>query len=457
MRVLLLAGVVSSWGCSALLDLNQCNQDRDCARYGVDGGALYCTPDHLCTTDVPAAQLCAVDPDNDPPGANVTIAGLFRLTGPNVTSGPNRSKAVSMAIGEINQGGGRKIRLVLCDTGGIPAQAKKALGWAADHFGAVASVGPDSSAEVIGLATPGDSAVAEHDFLVVSDAATAPQISGLDDGGLIWRTAVDDGIQARALATLVPAGTTEIADAYINTSYGQGFNASFIGALTAPLPVPTAKGFDAPEPPSDVVSFLQGQAPQVALVVADSTAPSWIAALGTGGSALMSTQYLFTDAAHTPSLFSLMPAKDVLDRTSGSAPAHPSGQLYSAFSGTYMGKYGIDPSVTAFVANAYDAAYCIAIAMGAVPVDKPLTGHGIAAGMALLSTKSGTPIDVGPNGFSTAYSALASGGQIDLTGVSGPIDFDPDTGDTISGAIELWKVDTSGAMPAFKTYMTINP
>jgi hypothetical protein len=67
-----------------------------------------------------------------------------------------------------------------------------------------------------------------------------------------------------------------------------------------------------------------------------------------------------------------------------------------------------------------------------------------------MSDGAGTAVVVGPNNISAGVTTLQMGGTINLVGTSGPIDFD-DHGDVVSAPIEKWSVDTTGAIPNFKT------
>jgi ABC-type branched-subunit amino acid transport system substrate-binding protein len=434
--------------CSLALNWNQCQTDDQCAHF-TDGGTAYCTTDHICVSDVPSDRLCELSTSSkDTPDA-VTIAGLFRRTGANEVKDTDMEHAAELAVTEINQQGARPLRLVLCDTAGDPMQAQKALAVAVESFGAVGGVGPTSSAEVVALASSPDFLVKKYDYLLISPSATAPTITTLDDAGLVWRTAASDNLQAQVLAELVPSMTTSAATAYVDSTYGTGLKDAFATALgtyfaTTPL-IPAASAFMEGTPGSTVVTFLQGHTPEVALIVADSDAPTWIAALNQGGSTLSMTQYLLTDGSKSPTLFSLSPTTDVAMRIKGTAPATPSGPAFNAFQGTYKGNYGKDPSNTAFVANAYDATYALALAMGGVPIGAKITGHALIVPMQSLSDPNGLPVRVGPGEFGMGYQRLADGGNINLDGTSGPIDFDPDTGDVVSAPIEEWAIDTTPA------------
>ncbi len=449
-RVLAAAVASLAASCSAALSFDQCRTDDDCTRFRVDDQPAYCTSDRICVSDFPSDRICEVSAASSDDPSAVTIAGLFRRTGPNDVVDTALEHAVELAVQEINQQGARQLRLVLCDTGGDPAQARKALATASSRWHAVAGVGPTSSAEVVELALPDDSEVAKRNFLVVSCSSTAPRVGSLADDDLIWRTAASDTLQARVLVLpdLIAASTARVAAAYVNSTYGSGLEDAFVkrlGALAAPKPAISARGFDEGTPGGLVVNFLEAQAPDVALVVADSDAPAWIAGFNGAGATLATTSILLTDGSKAPALFSQGPTAAVMARVQGTAPATPSGPAFDAFKAVYQGTYGTDPSATAFVANAYDATYAIAIAMGAIPAGAPVTGRALVVGMQLLSDPTGMRVRVGPGEFGAAYQWLADGGTVDLDGTSGPIDFDPNTGDILTAPIEIWGVDIAKA------------
>ncbi len=463
MRLVLLVALAVLPACSGILRFDQCNVDADCVVGGTLEKPLYCTVDHICVNDVPSDRLCQLSDVSSTRSDAVTIAGLFRRTGPNDVVDTNIENAVVLAVDEINTlDVTRPLRLVLCDTANDPEQAKKALATAASAFGAVAGVGPTSSSEVVALASSPDLVVQQHDFLAVSCSSTAPSVSMLADDDLIWRTAPSDNLQSLVLAQLVDPATRKIATVYVKSAYGIGLNDAFAAAVSERLAgtvTITPRGFDEGASGAEVVAWLAEQAPEVALIIAVSDAPSWVAALNDGGPALETTQFLLTDGSKADALFSQAPSAAVLMRIRGTAPGKPkdgtaSAAAYGVFNGAYQARFGVDPSVTAFVANAYDAIYSIAIAMGTIPPSSPVSGHALAVGMGRLS--DGAAIRVGVGQFASGYQRLAQGETVNLDGTSGPIDYDAKTGDILTAPIEVWKIDLTGS-PTFVTIDNITP
>ena len=99
----------------------------------------------------------------------------------------------------------------------------------------------------------------------------------------------------------------------------------------------------------------------------------------------------------------------------------------------------IDPN------SSYDAFYLLAYASYAIPEAEPVTGERLSQSFARFAP-SGQPIEVGLAGIFDAYSALANGASIDLTGATGKLDFDLATGEpAFDLAILCPGVDDHGA------------
>jgi branched-chain amino acid transport system substrate-binding protein len=294
--------------------------------------------------------------------------------------------------------------------------------------------------------------------VVVSPAATAAAISDVIDDNLVWRTCASDNLQAKVLASLVPAGKSVDVVWVTHDSYTEGLEKAFCAAAGCDPMTTTPVQFDSGHA-GDAVA--QMNAPAYAVLIADFDAPALVAALA-GASGQSMTQYLMTDSALTPTLWGAGPFDfTFLSRIRGTAPALPafsdaSGPVYAAFDASYRAQFHEAPSDTAFVANAYDAAYAIAI--GAAASGASPTGSAIASRLGQMSDPAGMVVQVRPDEYQSAVNALIAGGHIDLVGTSGPIDFDATTGDVLTAPTEVWQVvqDTSG-MPTFKVLSTLTP
>jgi len=259
----------------------------------------------------------------------------------------------------------------------------------------------------------------------------------------------------------VPATATPLDVVWVQSDpYADGLAKAYIAqsGRTDALPINFDNG--------DVASAVaQMNAPAYAVLVVDVDAPALVQALH-GATGQSMTEYLMTDSALTPTLWGTGPFDfTFLSRIRGTAPALPafgdaSGPVYAAFAAAYRAHWNQeDPADTAFVADAYDATYAIAIAAAAAGASAA-TGRGIAANLARMSDTAGmTQIHIGSAEYQAGVNALVGGGTIDLVGTSGPIDWD-EKGDVLTAPIEVWQVvqgPGTNPMPEFKVLSTVNP
>jgi len=191
-RASLMMASLASASCSAVLTFRECNVDSDCKGMTDAGAQLYCTDDHMCVGAIPDYKLCAVSQpaDGKIPAGALVIGGLFRTSGANDVNDHTFRQAADLAAQEF-VAKSYNIAHVVCDTAGDPAQAARAYNVVIDRFGAKVIVGPDTSDEVFAVAKE----VKARGVPIISPSATNPDISNLDDGGLVWRTAASDNLQ----------------------------------------------------------------------------------------------------------------------------------------------------------------------------------------------------------------------------------------------------------------------
>ncbi|MCU1281021.1 MAG: uncharacterized protein JWM53_4567 [bacterium] len=459
MRIVALALLVATSGCSAVLKFHECDVDTDCTGTNDAGAALFCSDDHMCVGAIPDARLCQISQpkvDKIPAGALV-IGGLFRTSGANDVNDHTFLQAAELAAIDFNSN--YNVALVVCDTAGDAVQAARAYNVVIDRFGAKVIVGPDTSDEVFAVAKE----VVNRGVPMISPSATNPGITDLMDDGFVWRTAASDNLQAKVLATL-PLATAKVDIIYVGDStYASGLKDAFVSNFvtlggTAGTSLPFNGGDTAAM--NAAVTKASNDAPAFALLIADFDAPPLVSAVSKA-TGLGTTQFLMTDSAKKPSLWGQLGGNYmVMNRVRGTGPANPSatdpsGMAFAVMQSSYIARFVEDPAETAFVGNAYDAFYAAAFAALALPADKR-DGKSIIANLARMSDPGGKQVVVQPNDINGGVTTLQSGGTINLVGTSGPIDFD-EHGDVVSAPIEKWSVDITGAMPTFKTDAIVVP
>jgi branched-chain amino acid transport system substrate-binding protein len=278
---------------------------------------------------------------------------------------------------------------------------------------------------------------------------------------LVWRTVPSDSLQASALDQLVtdleaevrieqslaPTDAVRVAMVSKSDAFGTGLSDAMLEKLTfngknaldngknflqKVYPETASEGFDF----SSIVSELTGFAPHIVLLVGTQEIVDGVLAkveaswpVGTPR-----PRHLLTAWGRAPQTLTLIGADDELrKRILGTAPGRRT-KNFDAFALRYSGVFGSPPD-TFGTANAYDAVYVLTYGMAAAAGN--LTGERIAQGIA--HELGGTPIDVGPNKINAAIGQLSGASNIELTGASGALDFDLQTGDAPS-EIDVWCV-----------------
>lgn len=468
LRHLLVVGLFLT-GCTATLDFDdECQRDEDCAELGrglrCDDG--FCVKKDLiepapCATCEPNSgcdRLYGEDPRLAEPGTFVTLGTLLPRSGALGAFGDAMDNGVRLAVSEINQSGGvlgKKLAVVSCDDGTDANQAERAARHLADVAGVQAIIGAGAS----GVTIEAFNRVAKGSrVLMMSPSATSPAISNLTDDGLLWRTAPSDAVQGRAIAEyIVRRGYEKVAIVNRNDAYGNGLSAAISGQLCLSDSAFCGGGAILSRLYSDQSGPLQedDQARVLAELV-DSFKPEAVVLIAyvQDGVAFMNLaagkglRFILTDGTRDIALLGTTPNQrgvsdaSILCTLVGTNPASPSGELYNAFALKYDANFGAAPGT--FAANSYDAAYLVALAYGAARgagVAEP-DGRALAEGLVRLSGSG--RIELGVQDFGRALTTLSTSADstVDVVGVSGPLDFDPTTGEAPSG-IEMWRFDAT--------------
>ncbi|MDP6944121.1 MAG: ABC transporter substrate-binding protein, partial [Myxococcota bacterium] len=282
------------------------------------------------------------------------------------------------------------------------------------------------------------------DVLMVSPASTTSAITQLEDKGLLWRTVPSDEEQGKALAgAIAEQGFERVAVVSRDDAYGNGLRERIQAELCGVLGfdcTTSYKGYVYAPPEGEVFDLdfapeVQAFAPNLVVMVSyldDGVAA--IQALSAEGL----VRFWATDGMKSEELGPLIANDDVVCKLLGTSPAQPT-TFYSGFTTNFETKFGQTPGT--FVSNAYDALYLVAYAAAAAQgLGGPLDGPSIAAGLKRLSGAGAPQFEVGRLDWNTGITALTSDAEaeIDLTGASGTLTFDPDTGQP-SGPVEVWR------------------
>lgn len=451
-RGALLVLALAGGGCAFALDYNQCTVDTDCTGGGADGGALFCTIDHLCVDSLPAERLCFDHTGSEAPSALV-MATLMAHGGGDLPL----EQAVRLAVEEINALQGARmqspLRVLFCDTAHDATQAMRAVRYAVETGGAQVLIGPTD--EAVANALP-DYLVA-HGVLAISPSLTASSLATLPAHGLFYRTAPANALQALFLAEMAAKGhPTGVSVAYEDTEYGTDIGKGFFAAYTNP-PVSGKnflKSFPFRSMDESVKALLNLAAdkPSDAIIVADTFAQLVVQQLLQVVEKSAMPFYYLTDSAKDPRIFGpqgqRLPATFLARFLIVGAEVAP-GPASDGFKQRYTTRFQDDPLARPYIANAYDAVYLAAIA-AAGTAGHPPTGRQLAAAIFDKVLFTGPALPVGIAKYLDALDAIGGGGGVRLVGASGPLEFDAN-GSLLRAFYETWYIDTTDpANPVFK-------
>jgi ABC-type branched-subunit amino acid transport system substrate-binding protein len=458
-----------------------------------DAGMSGCTKNSDCSGDF---ELCSRSTHECVPLFNeqcrevtgsyqnesaLLLGSIFPLSGANASTGISNMWGVKLAAQEfaLNSSGlpalddhGRRPVVVLhCDDAATIEGAAKA----ARHLtevGVSAIIGPSFSG--ITVAVSADVAV-PNGVLLMSPAATSASITDQLDNDLLWRTAPSDVVQAAAQAKvaevvgqkireaqrILPNNPMKLALLHKGDPYGSGLAEDVARSLiwnsdtaSADPNAPYVVRFNYGDPGNPVQEPVQYD---VAVAKVFALLPHLVLLYGTAEVAELvqmieagwddnkapRPRYVFADGGHTKQLGDAIAQIDpegetlLADRVVGTEPGSL-GENYELFRQLYSSKDGSpDVPITFGSANAYDALYVLAYASVAAGKARP-SGSDLAAAIGQLVPATGAvPIAVGTSKMNAAMKALTAGGRIDMSGASGPLDFDLKTGDVLS-SILVW-------------------
>ena len=166
--------------------------------------------------------------------SSVKIGILMGFTGPIESLAVGIAAGAKIALAEVNDSGklvgGMTLEAVDADTTCTEAAAATASAERLiNNEGVAAIVGALCSGATIASA---NNVAVPNGVVMISPASTAPAVTGLNDEGLVFRTAPSDARQGQILANVLSAkGIKNVALSYTNNDYGKGFADSFNAAF----------------------------------------------------------------------------------------------------------------------------------------------------------------------------------------------------------------------------------
>jgi branched-chain amino acid transport system substrate-binding protein len=454
-------------GCSATrFDQTPCQDHAECRE--AFGFGSVCTSEGLCDQATLSARCNSSYPEDlfTRPARYRDAVVLGALMDHSSAAHLVREKAVRLAIKEVGEAGGlegRPVGLIMCDiaqdsridTRSRTAAAVVAGEYLARTLGTAAIIGPSASTDVQQVWQT----VAPLGTVVITPAASSAALTELEPvstderPGLLWRIAPPDSLQGRVIAEdMLARNVRQVSVVRENGAYGEGLADLFAarfgkgGGLVQVVSVGSDSQIGSAA--ADAVSGRSAGSGAAQEVLFISSQQDWVIRFlnATGGLPSYSTEHLFlTDAAANLSVFSgAATAAALFPRIRGTRPA-PRGlddYVYAAFVANYKAEYaGEDPAAATFSAHAYDATWLALFgAAWSLLREGAVSGTGISRGLRHVS--AGPPTRIIPASWPGVVAAFRGGAQVNVSGASGELDFDPVTREA-SAPIEVWTVTSA--------------
>lgn len=344
---------------------------------------------------------------------------LGGITGPIQGAVPAIIDNIRLAVKQVNdQGGmgeGQKLDYVQADTKCDNQNAVSAANKLVNIDNVTAIVGALCSGATISAA---NSVTVSKGVLMISPSATSPAISGIKDDDMVFRVAPSDGFQGKILAkALLEQGVKKVALTYANTDYAKPLASAFREAYTDGGG--TIAGDQIHEDKkssyrSELATLRRGGAPVLVVIgYPQSSVPVILRQSLEGG---MFKRFAGPEAIYDDKLWQQIGMKN-LEGLVHTQPADVGGASADVYAKAIKA-YKPDAYNKLFTAQAYDAAFILALAM------EKTGGKREGMSAAVRAVANGPGVKVLPGEWAKAKKLIAAGTAINYEGASGSVDFD---------------------------------
>ncbi len=375
---------------------------------------------------------------------DLVIGDSVPLSGDLADFGPPGQKAADLAVDEITAaieeaGVDHTVEIVHEDNGGGADQqaAVQAARKMVESDGASCIAGAWASADTIPTA---ESVTIPEGVLLISPASTSDEITGLEDDGLVNRTAPPDAFQGPTLSkylvedALGGAKGSTINIGARNDAYGTGLAETFSTAWEeagGSIGEEVVYDVDLPNYDTEASQITSGNPDGIVIIDFPETYNKVGPALVRAG--FDPSQAFVTDGLISGDLAAGAGA-DAVNGLRGTAPGVPDDDTSSqAFDDAFKSFEPKDVDRQTFDAQNFDAVvlcYLAAVAAGSTE------GADMAAELQAVSGPEGDPYTW--EELPEAIEALQNGDDIDYQGASGPLDLD-ENGDATAGVYDLYE------------------
>lgn len=362
---------------------------------------------------------------------DLVLGGLLPQTGDLAFLGPAGASAIDLALAEIDSAGGvlgYPVTYLVGDSGDAETGLAAQVVASQISRGAQAIVGPFASAVTVGVI---DETI-EAGVVLISPANTSPGLSDYPDEGLYFRTVPSDVAQGSALATVAEGlGLDSGATIARRDAYGLGIQGAFEDVFTAGGGVVTTSLAYDPAVSSfaRVVEEIAATDPEFVLVASFGEASSLLREMTRQGIGPQDVQVLLAEGSVSSTGYVDLP-EDAMAGVLGAVPTSDPSVNSRTFNKRLLEQ---SPELTtfAYAAQAYDATILVALA-----AEYAGCAEGRAIAEALPKVANANPGSRRCVTYGDCLGVIASGGQPNYDGVSGPRDFN-EFGDAARASIEI--------------------
>jgi branched-chain amino acid transport system substrate-binding protein len=356
------------------------------------------------------------------------IGTILPQTGTLAVLGPPEFAGVDLAVQDINDAkAGITIDVEHKDSGDTTTDIATQSATALLADGVSAIIGAASS----GVSKTFIDQVTQAGVVQISPANTSPDFTDYPDDGYYWRTAPSDVLQGRILGNkIIKDGPTKVAILYMNDAYGTGLEENLKASLKDGGATITGEQIFEPASTdftSAIQTLLAGKPDALVVISFDE--------ITTIAEQLAGQGFDFSKLYGVDGNYGVIGTDDKNVDIAGAQFTNPgvlAPEDFQAKLQALVAKQGADKlTVFSYAAEAYDATTLLALAAlqgGATD------GATIRDNLAAVS-EDGTEC----KSFADCAKLIADGKDIDYTGISGPITFDPKTGDPTEAYVSIFK------------------
>lgn len=371
----------------------------------------------------------------------IELGAIIELTQPDGKSehdGLFETRGMHLAVAELNDHrdiAGKRLRLTVCDTRtdwskGGGQITRDLTRWLIEqrHVQAIFADASSDTQTAQAVTVPAG-------VLLMAISATSEDLTSLADKGLVWRVAPSDIYQGAVLAHIATKGLAadaKVSLVTVQSPYGDGLQDALGKALGKRMQ-PHTFGSDG-KGLAGAVQAAAGDGSAALLVVGSTDQALAVANARVAVPALANLPLFFADGACEADVATkpLQPGATVAGMHC-TRPGQPPTPIYNQFRERYQQKFGADPADSSFSQHAFDAVYAVALAHAyALRAGGPGKIDGVSLAEGLRHLAKGDKFSFKPNDITKMTTALQKGQDIDIEGASGPLDFNPDTGEAPS-------------------------